>query len=318
MKILYLKNRFLKLFGYIYFLQISCLDAKIEDHLKKAPNKTSIHQIQNIDFIYMINLDQRPEKFKKCIEQLHPFEIYPYRFSAVNGWELSLEAINDVGVQFTSDMQGGFPATTYPIDGDFQPVHEMLEIPGKTYFCHGTTRGSIGIVLSHLSVLQDAWDSGYETIWVMEDDIEVMDDPRKIPDLINQLDLLVDKNWDILFTDLETRDKQGNFVPCSGFAKRPNFTPSKKDRFFYFIKSELNDQFIATGARFGAYSMIIRRRGMEKILNFWKKYNIFLPFDMDFYLPEGIKLFTTRNAIISSQPCALTDNADPNYKKDLK
>lgn len=31
-------------------------------------------------------------------------------------------------------------------------------------------------MLSHLSVLKDALDSGYETIWVMEDDIHIIQD----------------------------------------------------------------------------------------------------------------------------------------------
>ena len=76
------------------FLLIACaLDAALEDHFKKIIDKTSGHQIRNIDFIYMINLDERPEKFQTCIERLAPYEIDPYRFSAVNGWRLSLDQI---------------------------------------------------------------------------------------------------------------------------------------------------------------------------------------------------------------------------------
>jgi len=79
------------------------------------------------------------------------------------------------------------------------------------------------------------------------------------------------------------------------------------------MKVALNDQFISIGARFGAHSMIIRRRGMEKLLNFWKRYQIFLPYDMDFYLPEGIKLLTVKKDIVSNQPRAISDNGGPNY-----
>ena len=32
----------------------------------------------------------------------------------------------------------------------------------KTYFTLGMSRGAIGIILSHLSILQDAYDSGYK------------------------------------------------------------------------------------------------------------------------------------------------------------
>jgi len=50
------------------------------------------------------------------------------------------------------------------------------------------SRGAIGIILSHLSVLQDAYDAGYETIWVMEDDIELLGNPHSVSDLISELE----------------------------------------------------------------------------------------------------------------------------------
>ena len=82
-----------------FFCLSSFLEGKLEDHFKKAEAKSDKHSIENIDYIYMINLDQRPGKFQKSCEQLHPYNIYPYRFSAVNGWELSLKSINNVGVK---------------------------------------------------------------------------------------------------------------------------------------------------------------------------------------------------------------------------
>jgi len=72
------------------------LQAGLQDHFKKAEGKSDIHKTRNIDFIYMINLDERPEKWQMSIAQLASYGIIPYRFSAVNGWELSLEDINDV------------------------------------------------------------------------------------------------------------------------------------------------------------------------------------------------------------------------------
>ena len=88
-------NNFIQSIGFALLIFFHC-EAAVADHFKKALGKSDIHRMKNIDFIYMINLDQRPEKFEKCINQLHPFGIYPYRFSAVNGWELTIEAINDV------------------------------------------------------------------------------------------------------------------------------------------------------------------------------------------------------------------------------
>ncbi len=295
-------------------LFISCFSfsAPLETHFKKAPGKSDVSKMKNIDFIYVINLDQRPEKFKNCTDQLHPYGIYPYRFSAVNGWELTLEDIADVGLIFKPGMEGGFLATSYLPGNDFKPVHEQIGNYGQTYFCHCMARGTIGIVLSHLSVLQDAYDSGYKTIWVMEDDIQVIRDPQILSDLISELDSTAGKNnWDILFTDQDIRDAHGKYVPCFGMAKRPDFHPRSAKQ--YYQNKPVGQEFIRKGARFGAHSMIIRRSGMKKILDFIKAHKVFLPYDMDFYLPLGIRMYTLKNDVVSNQHQALSDNGYPMY-----
>ena len=86
------------------------------------------------------------------------------------------------------------------------------------------SRGEIGIALSHLSVLQDAYDSGYETIWVMEDDIKIVSDPNMLSELIGELDVLLGKgNWDILFTDQDIRNAKAKYFPSNSTDKRLNF-----------------------------------------------------------------------------------------------
>ena len=304
----------------IFCLGLLCYaEADLDPYLKKALNKTDVSSMRNIDFIYMINLDQRPEKWQSSIDQLTPYGITPYRFSAVNGWELTLEAINDVGLKFDPMMVGGFMGTCYPMDGDFTPSHQVIENFGQTYFCHCMARGPIGIVLSHLSVLQDAYDSGYETIWVMEDDIDVLDDPRIIPDLIDCLDDVVGKdNWDILFTDVDIRDQQGYHKPTIWAARRPDFPDYYKLNDFTENKVVSSD-FRKIGARYGATSMIVRRCGMKKLLQFFHAHSVFLPYDLDFIYPRNIKLYTVLKDVVSNLPKALSDNGYPYYlnKKTL-
>ena len=299
-----------------FILMLCCftfsLFSDLEDYFKPISGKSALHQMKNIDFIYMINLDQRPEKFATSAERLAPYGVYPFRFSAVNGWELSLEDINDLGVKYEPWMTSGHLGTFYPQEGDAAPEHEVVHVIGKNYFCHCMSRGAIGIALSHLSILQDAYDSGYETIWVMEDDIRVVQDPQVIPDLIDELDRLVGKNgWDILFTDQDTVNNAGAYVPCTAFAWRPNFTPPNPHKFH--LRQQVGSHFRRIGARYGAYSMLVRRSGMKKLLDFFKNYQIFLPYDMDFTLPPTIQMFTVTTDIVSTQPNASSDNGAPNY-----
>jgi GR25 family glycosyltransferase involved in LPS biosynthesis len=297
----------------LFVINISSVSAGIEDHLKPISGKSDLHQMKNIDFIYMINLDQRPEKFEISSQRLNPYGIHPFRFSAVNGWELSTQAINDLGVVLEPWMNRGEWGTFYSLEGDGTPEHEVVGSIGKNYFCHCMSKGAIGIALSHLSILQDAYDSGYQTIWVMEDDISIVQDPNLLSDLIVQLDDLVGKNgWDILFTDRDTINGEGNYVPCTAFAWRPNFIPANPFKFAH--RQDVGSDFRRIGARYGAYSMIVRRSGMKKLLDFFKNYSIFLPFDMDFTLPNNIALYTVLKDVVTTQPGAPSDNGGPNYK----
>lgn len=292
---------------------IQVLHASLEDRLKKVGDKSGFHQMRNVDFIYMINLDQRPEKYQLCLEKLHPYGIDPCRFSAVNGWELTLEDVNDLGVKYEPWMNSGQWGTYFLIDGDGKPIHEIVQEIGRNYFCHCMGFGAIGIVLSHLSILQDALDSEYDTIWVMEDDIEVIRDPHLISAFIDKLDSLAGKEgWDILFTDPDTKNALGNYVPCLSFAWRPNFVPANPGRFSE--REEIGGELRRIGARYGAYSMIVRRSGMKKILDFFKRHAIFLPYDMEFTLPNDIRFYTVTRDVVSTQPMAISDNGAPNYK----
>src|SRR5207237_6014250 len=82
------------------------LFGELADNVKKGRNKAEGSQIRGIDFIYVINLDKRPEKWANVLRQLQLYGVEPYRFSAVNGWEdLTLEIINDVGVQLQPWMR---------------------------------------------------------------------------------------------------------------------------------------------------------------------------------------------------------------------
>ncbi len=308
------RDRFMRNKMFFLFLMIPVvLLGDIESHLKQIPDKAEGHSIRNIDFIYMINLDQRPEKMKSSLNQLSPYGIRPFRFSAVNGWELSLEALDDLGLKYSIEMESGVLGTRYPLDGNFEPSHEILADYGKTYFCHSMSRGAIGIILSHLSILQDAYDAGYETIWVMEDDIEVIKNPLVLSDLVDRLDQVVGKGkWDILFTDRDIRDAHGNSSPCYAAKGRPDFKTSVSGNNFA-ERTAVSQEFSKIGARWGAHSMILRRSGMRKLLQYFKAHQIFFPYDMEYILPPGIKLYAVLQDVVSNLPRAASDNGGPNY-----
>jgi GR25 family glycosyltransferase involved in LPS biosynthesis len=208
-------------------------------------------------------------------------------------------------------MEGGFMATSYHLHGDGKPSHEMIQNYGQTYFVHCLPRGAIGCTLSHLSILQDAYDSGYQTIWVMEDDIQVLSDPRVLPSLIEELDQLA-PDWDILFTDRDFRNANGWHVPAYGAAKRPDYAHFLYAQDYSF-KVDIGPHFRRIANRYGTTSMILRRSGMRKLLQFFKAHQIYLPYDMDLIYARGLKMYTVSDDIISNLPHAISDLGGPFY-----
>jgi len=301
---------------YLMFALLSNIDILadgIEKYFHPAENKSDEHGMPGIDFIYMINLDERPEKYERSMDALKPYGIFPYRFSAVNGWKLSFEALDNLGAMYEPGTPEGPIASVYRHVNDKEYMSfEIMKEPGISYYCHSLSRGAIGCLLSHLSVLQDAYDSGYNTIWIMEDDIRVVSDPCELSTLINVLDSLA-PDWDVFFTDPETKNGDGNHVHCGGIRPRPNFP--YQPLAYYANRNYLHPDIVKMGLRFGAYSMILRRSGIKKLLDYFKTYKLFFPYDMEYYFPPDIKLFSCTRDIVTTIAGGISDNGNPTYEK---
>ncbi len=272
----------------------------IQDRFKTIEENTTIAGIKNVDYIYLINLDKRPEQLEKSLRQLAPYGIRPFRFSAVSGEDLSIEALNDVGLKFLSGMEGNQWVVHYSYEKNGAPEYDFLrdECIGQTYFSCYTPRDQIGLALSNFSILQHAYDAGYQTIWVMQDDIEVIEDPHQLSDLIEQLDLSVGtEGWDILYTDNDGEDLDSDLTKNLWWMWRSDFLPSHLHPFTK--RTKINDTFSKIGSRTKTHSLIIRRSGMRKILNHAKTRGIFLPIDHELPFVPGIQMYMLRHPIVT-------------------
>ncbi len=286
------------------------LNAGFEKHFKKAENKSDMHKMAGIDFIYMINLDARPEKYERTMSALRPYGINPYRFSAVNGWELSFEALDELGVMLEVPQPFGTLCTVYRhVDGEEYWSHEYMKEPGISYYCHMMSRGAIGCTLSHLSALQDAYDSGHKTVWIIEDDIRVVSNPHELTALISVLDKR-EPDWDVFFTDNEIKGPNGP-IPCTVIRPRPLFRLEPLE--YYLQRKNIQGDIVKIGMRFGATSMIVRRSGMKKILDYYKKYKVYFPYDIEYFLVPGINLYALNRDIVTNIVGAESDNGQPDY-----
>jgi GR25 family glycosyltransferase involved in LPS biosynthesis len=304
----------------IFSVICCCCFGDICDHIRPILKKEQVSSLKNIDYIYMINLDQRPEKLQNTLSQLEPYGISPYRFSAVYGWDLNSEVKNNLGVILTRGMGCNQWAISFPhkLKGTSELEFLREDLYGNTVFCSWMTQGAIGCYLSHISVLQDAYDSGYQTVWIMEDDISVDQNPNVLSDYITKLDSLVGKEgWDILYTDNRTKE-DGLFVKNikedSTLFWRPDMDLS--DHKSFLERNSLNDDFMQIGSRMGTYSMLVRRSGMRKILDHVKAHRMFLPYDHEIAIIPNMRLYNIRSSPISFLEFASDNKESPFTQKE--
>lgn len=293
----------------IYFFAVASFfgivtDEKIINHFKEAPNKENFNQIDGIDFIYVINLDKRPEKWANTALEFQKYGLKPYRFSAVNGWELSIEAVNDLGLVYRPGMTPLMSTNFVEVEKKILQNPQFMSCYDRVYFSFGTFLGHIGCTYSHLSVLFDAFKSGYETIWLCEDDVVLQQDPHQLPVLIKELDSIVGQGgWDILFTDPD------QYVKSSGIPKRPNLDCSVAYRYSkkFTDNSQIHPHFKKTSSRYGTYSMIIRRSGMVKILNYFMKEKMYNALDEELMMVPNLNKFGLTFNLVYNPPESLTN-----------
>lgn len=198
---------------------------------------SEIHSgIKSIDCIYVINLDERYERWERTQTLCKNNGLFVNRVSAINGWKLDDRTIR------------------------------KLTIP-----CPQITRGAIGCLLSHLSILQHALTNDFQTIWVMEDDIDFLQSPHQIRPLLKELSE-IDPDWDLFYTDIRIH---WNYV----------IKPITQ-------KNYITNNLLRVGRRYGTHSLIISKKGMKKIFNYFSSKRFSTPIDIDIHSIPGIRKYS--------------------------
>ena len=221
--------------------------------------------LKGIDCIYVINLKKRPEKWEASLTHLNQFGLTPNRVDAVDGWKIPESQLQRL----------------------IGPYNEWMN-PGK-----------VGCFLSHLSVLKDAINRDFEMIWVMEDDIEVVKHPKEMIRLIAQLNK-IDPLWDILYTDLDTRCPDGNdFRPTLREIdwRNPYVRLNRKRN--HFPRSQVSKEIQKAGFRWGMYSMIVSKRGVQKIYNELIRRPLWTPYDHIVHYVRGIREYSSIQRVVT-------------------
>lgn len=249
------------------FAYIQSNETPVVNYLKPVEILNTESNIQNIDCIFVINLDRRPERWGKIENLCRKHKFCVNRFPAIDGWQLTDE--------------------------------DMKNLKGN-YECQ-LTKGMVGCLLSHVSILKEAFARGYNVIWVMEDDIEIIDDIRLIPSLLSTL-YEIDPDWDVFYTDRDGRNSSnGEYI----FSLSSDFRPD--DLFHqplsYYLKREVvGEGIMRIGQRFCTHSLIFSKKGIEKILHYFIHVYLYSPIDIDIHYIPGIREYSVVKDIVGVSP----------------
>ncbi|XP_037956310.1 glycosyltransferase 25 family member-like [Teleopsis dalmanni] len=115
------------------------------DYLEKFKPKSEKHKL-TLDHIYMINLNRRPERRLKMEKLFAILNLDVEHFPAVDGKELNLDIINEMGIKF--------------LPGYEDPYHHRQ-----------MTMGEIGCFLSHYRIWEKIVENKLKEVLILEDDI---------------------------------------------------------------------------------------------------------------------------------------------------
>jgi GR25 family glycosyltransferase involved in LPS biosynthesis len=227
-----------------------------------------------IDNIFVINLEKRPLKWQRMKSLCEALDLKINRFNAVNGWKLSRQAIHDL-CQYDNGEDGY----------NFRSKHRDL------------SNGHVGSLLSHLSIVYDAYQKGLELIWIMEDDVEFFQDIKILPNFISQLTKR-DPEWDIFYTDSDWAGTPPSKISIDILHSwLINIPPSRlrpgqlrKNISFYLERTPM-EPFIKLNYRWGVHSYLVSRKGMKKIVDYFNQYRFYIPIDNDLHFIPDIRQY---------------------------
>lgn len=286
-------------FLFLGFFAFTLRGGELERSYKEAKHKRPFHVIAGIDYIYVINAKKDIGKFRELKKRFSKYDIVPYRFDAVDASNLTYKTLSNVGYRTGKAME--FDATEVTRDGKNTIFRNaMIADPKAVYFHQSMTLGSIARNLDFLSVMYDAYKSKYKVAWIMQDNVQILIDPNVLTGCLVEMEEQ-DPKWDILYTDLGSRDKHApsyeDFIqpmrPDVEF-EEPGFYASRRTESYMSCYPAMR-----LGLRTGAESFLVSRAGMRKILSYYHKHRLFIPFEVEIQLIESLNSYELCREVVT-------------------
>jgi hypothetical protein len=196
--------------------------SSIESVLKKAKgkNKGADHSMAKIDFIYAI-ARKECRRYTDFDYRFFKHSICPYRFTSIKSSELSYNTMDKACVHGRNSFKKILANRLEVHNGkNILSQEKMYDYNVGFVHKHMSLR-VLASSLSHLSVVKDAYDSGYQHVWILDSGTELRGDPNILSSYVQRAEEEVG-DWTILYTDYSERDIKDNLKPVGRMYGRPD------------------------------------------------------------------------------------------------
>lgn len=286
---------------YLYFLSLMsfvflCLQlhaGTFEDTFKKALHKSDCHYISGINYIYMINRKNELSHFRAQKKSFSNYEIFLYRFDAVNPDLLGYRTLSKIGVKGKYAFDH-LSLAVKKCGHNYSLSPSQTIDDGCAHYSLCMDQKDIARNLDILSIIFDAYKSKKNTIWIMEDNVTIVADPNVLTGYLIALQR-IDAKWDVLYTDPVEKIKLWSIKQRLKWLRRPDIDLESS----IIRESFPSTQIVSPGMRMGSYSIIISRTGMKKILDYYHKHHFFIPVGTELGSIPNLNCYATIEPVVT-------------------
>jgi len=196
-------------------------DMPFESALKKAKGKDKeVHKISGIDFIYVITA-KKCHRFNDFKRSFAKYGVNPYRFTSFSPSSISSDTMFRTCVH-GSRRYKRIKSNKLSIHRGKPVLNKRKMSSSKAGYIHrNMSIKALSRALSHLSIIRDAYVSGYETIWIMDSATKLRKDPSILSSYISRANKEI-PDWTSIYTDYSERDASDYVEPIMKFYWRPD------------------------------------------------------------------------------------------------
>jgi hypothetical protein len=302
--------------------------------LKQAKGKDKeYHKMSGIDFVYVITA-KKCNRFDDLKRSFSKYNVFPYRFTSFSPKDISHDTM------FRTCLRGSrrykrIEANKLVVRrGKFVLDKRKMRSSRAGHIHRRMSLKALSRALSHISIIKDALDSGYEHIWIMDSGTTLRTDPNTLCTYLERADKEI-PDWTSIYTDFSERDAEDYLEPIGHFYGRPDVEFLEPDEYLVreeqnndpydysddevdggsdqdssggyqeredgLEKGKLDDKFTHVGLLKGAHSYILNKKGMKLIMDWYLDHKIFIPYAQEIQIIPGMHPYCTPEPITRNQ-----------------